>query len=192
MITSRPFYSRASSHESLRINNRQYDYIINSALVTNFVDKHRRKSRVSWIDVYRNKKKLARVNCSDSPRINTKGLSLVKDNLSMYRDLRLGKSNKKHTASKKKTASGKSREQLVYAIQIMATASKKKAKKVRLTFQKEGYDAFIKYTPNAGKASYRVRIGGYENKQAVLHAQKGMKKRYRRNRYVQNSTVVSN
>ena len=192
MITSRPFYSRASSHESLRINNRQYDYVINSTLVINYADKRRRKARVSWLDVYKNKRKLARIDCSNNPRINTKGLSLVTDNLSTYRDVRLGEETKKRTATKKKALSGKTRNKASYAIQIMSTASKSKAKRVSSTFKKEGYNTFIKHTPNAGWASYRVRIGEYKDKQSVLRAQKGMKKRYRRNTYVQNSTIVFN
>lgn len=97
-------------------------------------------------------------------------------------------SRSKSTASASKSSARKGG----YAIQLMATASESRAKKLAKTMNKEGYKSFITRTTSAGKTLYRVRIHAGGNRNAALAAQKKMKRRYQKNLAVQNSLVVSN
>jgi len=78
-----------------------------------------------------------------------------------------------------------------YAIQLLATSSSSRATKLSNVMKSEGYNTFITETSNNNKVLYRVRVGGYGNRNSALKAQEGMKRRYQKNFFVQNSLVVS-
>lgn len=198
-LTSLPYYTRekdsSTFYETLRINNKHYDYVINSVLVTNKSKKSRRKIRVAWLDVYKNKQKLAKLDCTNNAAIKTKGLKLVKDNLTHYADTRLYTEAEKKLLEKKR-AKQRQQQRVAYskgyAIQLSSTSSKKKAHRLRKVFNKEGYQAFVTSTNKAKKTTYHVRVGTYDDKAVALHQQKEMKKRYKRNPYVNKSQIVNN
>jgi len=79
-----------------------------------------------------------------------------------------------------------------YAIQLMATASASRAKKLAKTMKREGYNTFIMRTKKNNKTLYRVRVRAGKSRNAAIAAQKKMKRRYQKNFFVQNSLVVSN
>lgn len=79
-----------------------------------------------------------------------------------------------------------------YAIQLLATSSQSRANKLAETMTSEGYLAFITQTQRDNKLLYRVRIGGHKDRASAIKAQEGMKRRYQKNFFVQNSLVVSN
>jgi len=93
---------------------------------------------------------------------------------------------KKPTPAKPSTSkSGK------YAIQLLATSSQSRANKLAKTMNSEGYVSFITQTTSNNKILYRVRVGGHNDRNTALDAQKSMKRRYQKNFFVQNSLVVS-
>jgi len=106
------------------------------------------------------------------------------------------KAKKSTTAKKSKvaksSASANAASQGGYAIQLMATASESRAKKLAKTMKNEGYNAFITRTKKNNKTLYRVRVHAGKNRNAALAAQKKMKRRYQKNISVQNSLVVRN
>ncbi len=199
-LTSAPYYTRekysSASYETLRINNRHYDYVISSALLTNKQDKRRRKIRITWLDVYKNKQKLAKLDCTNNAVIKTKGLKLVKDNLARYEDTRLYTKEEKKRLAKKRAKQQRMQQKIAtankgsYAISLLSTSSKRKAQRTKKLFKKEGYKVFIKSTTKAGTPLYHVRIGTYKDKAAAQRTQKGMKQRYKRNAYVNKSRIV--
>ena len=79
-----------------------------------------------------------------------------------------------------------------YSIQLLATSSQSRASKLAKTMQSEGYKVFITQTTRDNKILYRVRVGGHADRDSAIKAQAGMKKRYQKNFFVQNSLVVSN
>lgn len=79
-----------------------------------------------------------------------------------------------------------------YSIQLLATSSQSRANKLAETMNSEGYLAFITQTQRDNKILYRVRVGGHNDRSAAIKAQEGMKRRYQKNFFVQNSLVVSN
>ncbi len=79
-----------------------------------------------------------------------------------------------------------------YSIQLLATSSQSRANKLAETMNSEGYLAFITQTQRDNKILYRVRVGGHGDRSAAIKAQDGMKRRYQKNFFVQNSLVVSN
>jgi len=79
-----------------------------------------------------------------------------------------------------------------YAIQLLATSSQSRAKKLAKTMKGEGYQSFITQANRNNKVLYRVRIGGYSDRNGAIKAQENMKRRYQKNFFVQNSLVVSN
>ena len=79
-----------------------------------------------------------------------------------------------------------------YSIQLLATSSQSRANKLAKTMQSEGYKIFITQTTRNNKILYRVRVGGHADRNSALKAQEGMKKRYKKNFFVQNSLVISN
>ncbi len=98
---------------------------------------------------------------------------------------------KKETS--KKTAPAVSSSALgKYSVQLLATSSQSRANKLASTMKGEGYKVFITQTTRENKILYRVRVGGHANRNGAIKAQDGMKKRYRKNFFVQNSLVVSN
>ena len=78
-----------------------------------------------------------------------------------------------------------------YSIQLLATSSSSRASKLSKTMKSEGYTSFITETSNNNKVLYRVRVGGYGNRNKAIQAQQSMKRRYTKNFFVQNSLVVS-
>ena len=77
-----------------------------------------------------------------------------------------------------------------YTVQLLATSSSKKANSLRNTLKKEGYPAYVTSGKRAGKNFYRVRLGGFNGKAAAIKKQSSLKRRYRKNAYVQSSVVV--
>lgn len=79
-----------------------------------------------------------------------------------------------------------------YAIQLMATASQSRAKKLAKTMKNEGYHSYITRTTRNDKVLFRVRVRAGTSRNTALASQKKMKRRYQKNFFVQNSLVVSN
>jgi len=79
-----------------------------------------------------------------------------------------------------------------YSIQLLATSSQSRASKLAKTMKSEGYNVFVTQTTRENKILYRVRVGGHSSRNAAIKAQDGMKKRYQKNFFVQNSLVISN
>ncbi len=78
-----------------------------------------------------------------------------------------------------------------YSIQLLATSSQSRANKLATTMNSEGYVAFITQTTSNNKILYRVRVGGHGDRSSAIKAQDSMKRRYKKNFFVQNSLVVS-
>jgi len=78
-----------------------------------------------------------------------------------------------------------------YSIQLLATSSQSRANKLASTMNGEGYVAFITQTTSNNKILYRVRVGGHNDRNSAIKAQESMKRRYKKNFFVQNSLVVS-
>ncbi len=96
----------------------------------------------------------------------------------------------KKTVAKKSTAAPAGRNK--YVVQLLATSNKSKANGLKATMSREGYPAFVTRTTRAGKALYRVRVGSFSGKSSAIKKQASMKRRYRKNAYVQSSIVVRN
>lgn len=79
-----------------------------------------------------------------------------------------------------------------YSIQLLATSSQTRANKLAKTMKGEGYKVFVTQATREDKILYRVRVGGHSDRSAAIKAQEGMKRRYRKNFFVQNSLVISN
>jgi cell division septation protein DedD len=79
-----------------------------------------------------------------------------------------------------------------YSIQLLATSSQSRANKLAKTMKGEGYKVFVTQATRSDKVLYRVRVGGHSNRTGAIKAQEGMKRRYQKNFFVQNSLVISN
>lgn len=79
-----------------------------------------------------------------------------------------------------------------YSIQLLATSSQSRAHKLAKTMKSEGYKVFVTQATREDKILYRVRVGGHANRASAIKAQEGMKRRYQKNFFVQNSLVISN
>lgn len=79
-----------------------------------------------------------------------------------------------------------------YSIQLLATSSQSRAAKLAKTMRSEGYKVFITQTQSDNKTLFRVRVGGHADRAKAVKAQEGMKRRYQKNFFVQNSLVISN
>lgn len=79
-----------------------------------------------------------------------------------------------------------------YSIQLLATSSQSRAAKLAKSMKSEGYKVFVTETKSNDKVLFRVRIGGHAGRSDAVTAQEGMKRRYKKNFFVQNSLVVSN
>ena len=79
-----------------------------------------------------------------------------------------------------------------YSIQLLATSSQSRANKLAKTMKGEGYKVFVTQANREDKVLYRVRVGAHGNRAIAIKAQEGMKRRYRKNFFVQNSLVISN
>jgi len=79
-----------------------------------------------------------------------------------------------------------------YSIQLLATSSQSRADKLANTMKGEGYKVFVTQATREDKILFRVRVGGHGDRAAAIKAQEGMKRRYQKNFFVQNSLVISN
>lgn len=79
-----------------------------------------------------------------------------------------------------------------YSIQLLATSSQSRAAKLAKTMKSEGYKVFVTKTESNNKTLFRVRVGAHAGRSDAVTAQEGMKRRYQKNFFVQNSLVVSN
>jgi len=79
-----------------------------------------------------------------------------------------------------------------YSIQLLATSSQSRANKLANTMKGEGYKVFVTQATREDKILYRVRVGGHGDRAVAIKAQEGMKRRYQKNFFVQNSLVISN
>jgi len=95
-------------------------------------------------------------------------------------------------ATKTTTASTVNKPLGKYSIQLLATSSQSRAAKLAKTMRSEGYKVFITQTRSDNKTLFRVRVGGYADRTKAVKAQEGMKRRYQKNFFVQNSLVISN
>lgn len=75
-----------------------------------------------------------------------------------------------------------------YVVQLLATSNASKANSLKATMKREGYSAYV----TKGGSLYRVRVGSYSGRAAAVKVQSRMKRRYRKNSYVQSSIVVRN
>lgn len=98
----------------------------------------------------------------------------------------------KRTKPKSKSAATSTASKGGYAIQLMATASQSRAKKLAKTMKNEGYHSYITRTTRNDKVLFRVRVRAGTSRNTALASQKKMKRRYQKNFFVQNSLVVSN
>lgn len=95
------------------------------------------------------------------------------------------KPSRNKTVTKKTTAAvGRNK----YVVQLLATSNASKANSLKATMKREGYAAYV----TKARSLYRVRIGSYKGKAAAIKVQSRMKRRYRKNSYVQSSIVVRN
>ncbi|PWQ92869.1 SPOR domain-containing protein [Leucothrix pacifica] len=78
-----------------------------------------------------------------------------------------------------------------YAIQLLATSSSSRANDLKNVMAGEGYPTYVTRTQQNGKLLYRVRIGQYSNRTAAANAQAAMKRRYKKNTYVNRSAIVA-
>jgi cell division septation protein DedD len=78
-----------------------------------------------------------------------------------------------------------------FSIQLLATSSSSRAKKLKDVMHNEGYPSYVKKTSQNSKVLFRVRIGKYSTRQAAVSAQRKMQRRYRRNQHVNESIIVN-
>lgn len=78
-----------------------------------------------------------------------------------------------------------------YAIQLLATSSSSRANDLKNVMAGEGYPTYVTRTQQNGKLLYRVRIGQYSKRSAAASAQAAMKRRYKKNTYVNRSAIVA-
>ena len=94
------------------------------------------------------------------------------------------KVTKKKAIRKKAAPVGRNK----YVVQLLATSNASKANSLKATMKREGYSAYV----TKGGSLYRVRVGTYKGRAAAVKVQSRMKRRYRKNSYVQSSIVVRN
>ena len=78
-----------------------------------------------------------------------------------------------------------------YAIQLLATSSASRANDLKKVMAGEGYPTYVTKTQQNGKLLYRVRIGQYNQRSAAASAQAAMKRRYKKNTYINRSAIVA-
>ncbi|KAG1665735.1 Dihydrofolate synthase/folylpolyglutamate synthase [Nymphon striatum] len=98
----------------------------------------------------------------------------------------------KKPTPKKETKKTASKAPGKYSIQLLATSSQSRASKLAKSMKSEGYKVFVTETKSNNKVLFRVRVGGHAGRSEAVTAQEGMKRRYQKNFFVQNSLVVSN
>ena len=77
-----------------------------------------------------------------------------------------------------------------FVVQLTASTSQQKAKTVKNTFVAEGYSVIQNNIETNGSILYRVQVGPYTTKSEARTVLNKMKKRYRRNPYV-NSAIIN-
>ncbi len=77
-----------------------------------------------------------------------------------------------------------------FVIQVMASSDKATADAVAQPLQADGNTVAVVEGKVEGKTIYRVRLGGFNSREAAAAAQAKMKSRYAQNQYVQNSFVT--
>lgn len=99
-------------------------------------------------------------------------------------------STRKVASTKASSVANKPSGRNKYSIQLFATSNINKANSLRNTMKKEGYDAYIKTSKKGAGSLYRVRLGNFSGKADAIKKQATLKRRYRKNTYVQDSLVV--
>lgn len=77
-----------------------------------------------------------------------------------------------------------------YSIQLLITSNLSKANILNSTMKKEGYNTYIKTSEKGSGNLYRVRLGNFSSQADALKKQTVLKRRYRKNQYIQDSAVV--
>ena len=93
--------------------------------------------------------------------------------------------------AKPKAAVASSQAKNGYAIQLLATSSASRANDLKKVMAGEGYPTYVTKTQQNGKLLYRVRIGQYTNRSAAAKVQTSMKRRYKKNTYINRSAIVA-
>lgn len=99
---------------------------------------------------------------------------------------------RKVTTTKATSLPKKSSGRNKYSVQLLATSNLNKAKSLRNTMKKEGYDAYVKTSKTSSGNLYRVRLGSFTAREEALKTQATLKRRYVQNAQVQSSYVVKN
>lgn len=99
-------------------------------------------------------------------------------------------STKARIASTKTPAAVKSTGRNKYSVQLLATSSSGKANNLSSTMKKEGYATYVKASKKDSGSLYRVRLGNFSGRADAVKKQADLKRRYRKNPYIQSSVVV--
>ena len=95
------------------------------------------------------------------------------------------------TATVQNTPAAASQAKNGYAIQLLATSSASRANDLKKVMSGEGYPTYVTKTQQNGKRLYRVRIGQYTNRAAAAKIQAALKRRYKKNTYINRSAIVA-
>jgi cell division septation protein DedD len=95
------------------------------------------------------------------------------------------------TAAVQNTPAAASQAKNGYAIQLLATSSASRANDLKKVMSGEGYPTYVTKTQQNGKRLYRVRIGQYTNRAAAAKIQAALKRRYKKNTYINRSAIVA-
>ena len=77
-----------------------------------------------------------------------------------------------------------------YSVQLLATSNSNKANTLSSTMKKEGYATYVKASKKGSGNLYRVRLGHFSGRADAIKKQTDLKRRYRKNPYIQSSVVV--
>ncbi len=77
-----------------------------------------------------------------------------------------------------------------YSVQLLATSNSSKADSLSSTMEKEGYATYVKASKKGSGSLYRVRLGSFSGRADAVKKQADLKRRYRKNPYIQSSVVV--
>jgi cell division septation protein DedD len=99
-------------------------------------------------------------------------------------------STKARIASTKTPVAAKSTGRNKYSVQLLATSSSGKANSLSSTMKKEGYSTYVKASKKGSGSLYRVRLGNFSGRADAIKKQADLKRRYRKNPYIQSSVVV--
>jgi len=99
-------------------------------------------------------------------------------------------STKARIASTKTPVAAKSTGRNKYSVQLLATSNSSKANSLSSTMKKEGYSTYVKASKKGSGSLYRVRLGNFSGRADAVKKQADLKRRYRKNPYIQSSVVV--